>query len=54
MLRKNHNISDNFLSYKDEKSALKSLDIKKDNIDLIKTSLDSKNCLKNILLGYIF
>ncbi len=45
------NLLDNFGYHKNEKPILKESNIEKDNIDLIKKSFDTKNYVKNLLLG---
>ena len=54
ILRKNYNISNNFRLYENKNLVLKELDIEKNDIDLVDKSLDIKNYVRKMLLGYIF
>ena len=51
--REDNNTSKNFKPYKDEKSTLKKQNIEKDHINLVGKSLDTGNCVRDGLLGYI-
>lgn len=49
IVREDDNLSDNFRSHKDQKPALKELDIEKNNIDLVSKSLDTESLAKDML-----